>query len=165
MQFRNKSEGSKNFLKLENGDSIRGVFRGDIYEFRQHWENGKSVFCLGDTCPICEQGKKPNFRFRLNLVVKENEAYVVKVYESGWTMYEALKALHEGDYNLENHLMKITRHGTGLDTTYSVVPVPNGTLTNSQQDTISQLELIPLAHETKKTEEVHDFSKDGDIPF
>jgi hypothetical protein len=145
MKFRDSSKPAGSFLKLKAGESVRGIFQGEPYEFKQHWVNNKSVLCNNE-CELCKEGLKPSFRFRLNFLIKENASYTMKIFEQGWMVYEALKALHEGDYDLSKHLMKITRNGTGTDTTYSIVPVPNGNLTTEQLETISKIPLLELGH-------------------
>lgn len=168
MKFREKSTGGKNFLKLKSGESIRGVFRGDIYEFRQHWDiqTKRSILCLApDICPKCQAGEKSTFRFRLNFVTKENETFVAKVFEQGWGTYECLKSLHEGDYNLETYLMKITRHGELTQTTYSIIPVANGALTKEQEEKISQVKLNDLSHEISKSSDEPELTDADEIPF
>lgn len=154
MKFRDKSTGGgKNFLKLKAGESVRGVFRGDPYEFRQHWTANRGVKCEGASCELCKSGDKSSFRFRLNLVIQENGALAAKVFEQGWTVYELLKALHEGDYDLEKHFMKITRHGTGTDTSYSIVPVPNGAVSKDTDKQIAAVKLADLSHQAAEEAE------------
>lgn len=150
MKFKDLTSSSpKNFLSLKNaGDTVRGVFRGEIVDFRSHWVSGaseRSVICHGrNTCALCKDGHKSGFRFRVNFVIQENGAYVAKTYENGKTVYENLAAL-DADYALEKNMMKITRHGSGKETTYAIVPVPNGALTPAQEKAISAVELNDLA--------------------
>lgn len=103
------------FLKLKNKESATGVFLGEPYEFFQIWENGK-------TRVVTEGTPKASFRFRLNFIVKEGNGYVAKIFENGPTVYRDLKAIHQ-EYNLEDTVVKITRHGEKLETTYTVMPV------------------------------------------
>lgn len=162
MQFvKSDGIGGNNFIKLKDGESVKGVFRGDLHHFHQHWEGNKALRCLGkETCPSCKEGKKALFRFRLNLVVNENGAYTAKIFEQGWTVHEALRALHEGDYNLEQHLMKITRYGTGTDTSYAIIPVPNGSLTEDKIKAIAAVPLHSLDGSQKEEQEVSE-----NVPF
>jgi len=160
MKFREDNEqGSANFLKLKSGDSVRGVFNGEPDEFKQHWKDKKSILCPGqESCSICmsatddmtdeEKRKfKPSFRFRLNFITKENGTYALKTFEQGWTVYTALRELSKAGYDLENHMMKITRNGSGTDTTYSIVPVPNGQLSKEdliQVQAILKKDVVPF---------------------
>lgn len=144
---------TQNYLKLSAGQSAKGVFRGEPHEFRQHWRNKQSFVCTGSDCALCKEGEKSSFRFRLNFIIQENGAYVAKVFEQGKTVYEVLKALHESDYDLEKHAVKITRHGSGTDTTYSIVPLPNGGVTKEFEKELSKVELNNLSGQTSQPDE------------
>lgn len=153
MEFKTGSDNSKDRIKLKAGDSIKGVFMGNNHQFRQHWTDSKPTDCPGEhQCTKCANGEKASFRFKINLVVKENDTYIAKVWEQGWTVFLALKSLHEGGYDLEKYLMKISRTGsTKNDTVYSVVPVPNGLLTPEQLKELSKVKLISLTDEPTKS--------------
>lgn len=129
MKFKKLSNGgggSKAFLRLKSGERVKGIFKGDPFDFRQHWSQSekRSYICTGDDCEHCKAGEKSSFRFRINVIVKENEAYTAKVWDQGRGAYETLSALHDGGYDLEKTVVTISRHGEGVDTTYSVLPVP-----------------------------------------
>lgn len=166
MKFRDKTEGARggnDFVKLADGESIIGVFRGDVYDFKQHWDNGakRGVLCTGrEGCALCLKGEKPSFRFRLNLLLKEADAYVPKIFEQGWTVYENLRALHS-DYDLEKTIIKITRSGTEKNTSYTILPVKNGGLTEKQDVDLSKVQLLKLEHGEGATES----ETSEDIPF
>jgi len=128
----------KAFISLKNdGDSIKGVFRGEPHLFRQHWTNtpqGKrSVDCVGVECAVCKTGDKSKFKFRCNFVTLENGAYVAKIYEGGKTIYDSLAdiAKEYGPDKMSGVLLKITRKGQGMDTSYSVVVAPPSAQPNS----------------------------------
>lgn len=147
-QAADASESQKQFFKLKDGQNVRVVFRGEPYEFKQHWINNRGVLCNGgsENCSPCREGMKPGFRFRVNLVMSENGVFVSKIWEQGWTVYNQLKDLN-ADYPLETHLVKVARTGSGAqDTTYSILPVPNGMLSQQQHEKISKVELQVLAH-------------------
>jgi hypothetical protein len=144
---RPKSVDSKLFVKIEPGHSIEGVFRGDPLEFTQHWpQGGQKSLCTGPGCSECAAGIKKQFRFTINLVVKENAVHVAKIFENSGTVYDDLRALHEGGYDLEKTVVKITRKGNGKDTTYNILPKPNGTLSKEQEKVIAAVKLIDLAN-------------------
>lgn len=144
MKFRAKKpegEGGATFLKLKDGESVKGVFRGDPFDFESHWKNG-SVPCPGAGCEFCAQGEAPAFRFRINLVVKENGAYTAKLWEQGWRVYEALQGLDVSGYDLEKTAVQVTRRGSDKNnTTYSILPIPNAELSEDQLKAIGDTKL------------------------
>lgn len=175
MKFRDDSgEDSKAFVKLKDGGMIYGVLRGDIYEFRQHWVNGRSEVCPEKDCPLCAEAgndkkKKASFRFRLNMIVNEDGNYVPKVFEQGWKVYSQLRELHK-EYELEKTLIKVTRSGSGpQDTEYMVVPAAKQ-VTAAQLATISKIELLDVSHDATPESEPQEAQGQGgftedDIPF
>jgi len=121
------SEGG-DFIRLKDGESVQGVLRGEPFEFHQHWKGQTTVRCIGrDTCTECAAGNKPAFRFKLNMITKEDGKLAVKVLENGWKLYQALADLNAGGWELEKNFIRITRTGSGKNNTvYSAVPVPGG---------------------------------------
>lgn len=133
MQFpkteNNTDINAKLFIKLKDKESVTGVFRGEPYDYRQHWINNRSQVCAGDSCELCASDKKnkSTFRFRLNFVMKDtNEpcGYVVKIFEQGWGVYEYLSNLSKSGIALEKMVTKIIRNGSDKNnTTYTVIPL------------------------------------------
>lgn len=159
MKFRKPEEmptggGSKNFLKLKDKESISGIFRGDIHEFFVLWEGGKSQ--------TVEEGVPgARFRFRVNFVTKEGSAFVAKIFEQGLTVYQQLAELHT-EYDLEQTTVKITRNGTGTDTTYSLLPLLKAAPTKETLKYLDTMELLPL--EANGAKEAHD-TQESETPF
>lgn len=170
MQFNSSSDSgvdTKNFVKLKDKESAIGVFRGDPYDFRQHWVDKRSVLCTGAEkgCKLCAEKVKDGFRFRLNFITKENGGYVPKIFEQGWMVYEQLRALHEGDYKLDKTIVRITRSGTGQNTSYTVIPVPKGDVTPEIEKTLAAIKLHDLKNLEKKDSQVSDAGAFGqDVP-
>lgn len=157
MQFRKdlpESGAGKNYLKIKDKESVSGIFRGKLHEFFVRWENGKAS-------QVEEGHPEGKFRFRVNFVVKEGPSYVPKIFEQGLTVYRQLAELHE-EYDLENIVVKITRNGTGTDTTYSILPLLKQELSPEAKDFISKMELHPL--DGKSGGNGNNFSDDS-IPF
>lgn len=154
MKFKDlTSTNAKDYLKLKPGESARGVFQGEPVDFRLHWKDSRGTECPGRaTCEFCKEGEKSSFRFRVNFVIEENKAFVAKVFEQGKSVYEALKALNESDYDLEKYMVKITRVGSGTDTVYNVVPVPNGEI---KPEVLAKIKQVKL-NELKKLEGAED---------
>ena len=151
MRFKSEGGGamdSKNFLRLKDKESAKGLFVGDPYEFKVHWNGKASDLCTQDNrCAHCSLGDKPKFRFRMNFIIHENGTYIAKVFEQGWNTYLSLKELHEGEYNLENHLVVISRSGSGAnDTRYSILPAKNGDLKPDQLRAVMSAPLQDLTH-------------------
>lgn len=141
------------FLKFKDGESKVGVFRGEIFEFFQLWENGKSKV-VGDDTP----GAKS--RFRLNFITKEDGEMKARIFEFGLTVYNMLAEI-SGDYDLEKTAVKITRRGTGTDTTYIIIPSkeqPNA----SQMKVIESIDLNILEHKEKPQTSP---TADDEVPF
>lgn len=158
MRFRTDDElpetgGSKNFVKLKDKESIEGIFRGDIHEFFVLWENGKSK-------EVTEGTPEAKFRFRINFVIKEGAVYVPKIFEQGLTVYNQLRELNN-EYGLDGIVVKVTRNGTGTDTTYSTLPLLKKALTKETLAHLETMELLPLTSQTKPAQE----KADSEIPF
>lgn len=156
------------YIKLDDGQKIQGVFRGDPSIFRTHWfGKGKlPVKCVGkETCEHCSGGNEPKFRFAINFVMKEDGVWVAKIFEQGYLLFKDMKALHEGDYNLEETMVSITRSGTELDTEYKILPTKNnGGLTAKDFKAIAAIPLNPLKGDAGESETPPAHTED-DIPF
>lgn len=134
-----ETNGSADFLKLKDKETVTGVFRGEVYEFTGLWKEGK--FLLGE-------GK--SFRFRVNFITKdETGAYVAKVWEQGVTVYNQLKDLH-AEYDLPQTIVKITRSGSGpSDTSYSVLPIKKSEVSEALEKQLAAVELKDISHQDK----------------
>lgn len=145
------STDSKNYLRLKDKESAKGLFVGDPYEFKAHWNGKSDDICTEDNiCSHCALDQRPRFRFRINFIVKESNEYITKVFEQGLTTYERLKELNDGEYNLDTHLVTISRSGsTKDDTKYSILPVKNGELKPDQLREILKAPLHDLKHKTE----------------
>lgn len=152
MRFRKDlpDSGGANYVKLKNGESISGIFYGDIHEFWAIWRDGKP----GE---VPEGTPGAGFRFRVNFIVKEGAVYVPKILEQGKTVYQDLGALHE-EYNLEETVVKITRHGSSMnDTAYMILPLKQE-LSAEAKAHLKTLKLNDLSGKPKS-------SGDNDRPF
>lgn len=110
------------FVKLQADQSITGVFRGDIYEFKTHRvanADGKElpVFCPSTGCTHCASRVYATFRFRLNFVYRDGGEFLPIVFEQGKKVYAQLAEINSSN-PLEKSVIKITRKGEGLDTAY-----------------------------------------------
>ena len=172
MKFREKSEDTRNFVKLKSGESIQGVFRGDLYEFRMHWIDDRSVLCPEDkTCEPCNNKLQASFKFRVNFITKEGNDYSAKVLQQGWRFYQNIRALDYELKGLEHFLVKITRHGSAKnDTSYTIIPISGGPLSKEQEEKLNAVQLNDLGHITEGEKEPAEIpfqkaTSDYDIPF
>lgn len=152
---------SKNYLRLKDKESAVGLFVGEPYDFRGHWTGKQLDLCSEDNlCSHCATGLKSTFRFRSNIIVKEGESYVARIFEQAWTVYETMKKLNS-EYDLEKHLVRISRSGTGLsDTAYSIIPVKDGEVKPELAKKLAVIPLHDLKHkdDPKRTEQKSDSS-------
>jgi hypothetical protein len=159
------SSGGKLFVKLQKGGSVRGVFRGDPKVGRIHWPKGeRSSPCPGGDCPKCASGDKSLFRFKINLITKDEGIWVAKIFENNYGVYQTLKELHEGGYNLEQTLVMISKSGEGKNTRYNVLPVANnGGLTAKDFANIAKIPLNELSAKEPVAEAAE--TQEDDLPF
>lgn len=160
MKFKKIDHGTGNdsFLTLKDGDKVKGVFRSDPHEFRQHFDKTTqtSSVCLESRqCPLCVQGHKSSYRFFTNFIIKgEDGAYIAKIFAGGSTVAQQLDALSQ-DCDLQTTIVTIRRSGSGLETTYSIGPiVGDNVLKNGALKAVQATKLLDLepTQYTKKTE-------------
>src|SRR5690606_15563802 len=142
MQFNSNPQvggGSKNYLKLEDGQSTTGVFAGNPQEFYVLWEDGKATECDKDI-------KGASFRFRINFITNENGTYVAKIFEQGATVYNLLKELNE-EFPLDKTVVVIRRNGIKMNTSYSIIPSGRTKWTPELGKKLEQVALHALGEE------------------
>lgn len=142
MQF--KAERPSIYVKLNDGESIVGLLRGEPYEYEDHFKKGHCMRKYGDECQHCNKGEVKSFKFKANFITKENGALVCKILNNGWGVYKLLSQLNK-EYSLDKTFIKITRHGTGQATNYTIIPAKDGAVTEEQERAISQIELHDLS--------------------
>jgi hypothetical protein len=138
-----KQDGNSNFVKIEDKGSIVAVLRGEPVDFYIHWEGGKSSPCTMGNCEQCAKGNKRKFRFKINVAVFNGKEWEAKVFEQGSLVYEQLHELQKAGYQLDETALRISRSGTGTDTSYSIVPSPKKPSANDFA-AIIKLPLDPL---------------------
>lgn len=129
-----KNDGGGNlFLKIEDGQSVTVVLKGEIHTFYTRWVDNKSqLVSAGD-----EGAKK---RFRVNAIVFENGRFISKILEFGTPLYIQFSDIND-EYPLEQTKLKITRRGQKLETTYVVLPLLKEPLTEKM---LQEIESVPL---------------------
>lgn len=102
-----KSSGGGLFLKLEDGVSQVVVLAGDWFPFEKSFKGGP-----------------PAPRWKINVIVLENKAWVAKIFEYGAFVNNEFARLSKAGWNLEETFLEITKTGVDLKTKYSVTPSP-----------------------------------------
>ena len=152
---RPKGLGRDNFVKLNDGQEITGVFRGVPHTFRRHWEGNRGSECIGAECPLCKaesekkEPKRPAFRFRINLLTSAEGKYAPKIFEGGGELYDELSSLDK-KFNLAQTPVTITRRGTGTNTRYSIIPLPHMPVSKEMDKQISAVTLLPLTAQVEE---------------
>lgn len=149
--------GSGDFLKIEPGQKVVGVLRGQPREFYAKFEGGKSTEC---------KSFEPDARFRcrVNFITRSPEGdYTSKVWEFGPTVYLMLKELNQ-EYNLEERIISIKRNGSGLETTYTILPLDKK-VDGALAEQISKVDLKPLVAQQKSDDQqAESFGSFGEPP-
>lgn len=154
---RPKGLGKDNFLKLGDKEEVTGLFRGEIYSYRHHWQNRRGVECIGPDCQYCkettEEGKPnyPRFRFRVNFVTTKDGKWVAKIYEGGGEIYDQLVSL-DRKFDLSKTVIDISRSGTGANTKYNIIPRLDIPLNDEMKKQLEAVELLPLTSEAVEQE-------------
>lgn len=130
------SSGS-DYLKLGDGESVNGVFRGEVYVFYMSWPEG------GEKQVSDQPFAGASMRFRANFVVRENGRFIAKVFEFGKKTNNDLAGLAKV-CNIRETKVMILRNGLKKKTTYTIMPVLNEPLNAEQIKAIEAVELVTL---------------------
>jgi hypothetical protein len=150
-------EGPSHYLKIKDGESVTGILRGELYKY---WQTG-----FGPTAQIVGPGEGKE-RFRHNIVVKDGDHYVAKVWEFGPKIYDTLSALDGSGWDLANTLLTISRAGsTKENTKYTVTPNKKEPSVAAMKE-IEKLELINLGpKEQGPLKNYAPGADDSEVPF
>jgi hypothetical protein len=160
--FKKVNEGSgngANYLKIESGTSVTGVFRGDVYEFFQAWPKG------GMKKVSSEPFEGAKRRFKVNIVIHEGGKFVAKVWEFGARVNNQLADIAE-EYDLTKTKIKISRQGSDKNTNWSIMPITKEPLTAKHLKEIDNVELNQLEGPSEASADVSlGEGFDDEIPF
>lgn len=165
-----KNELSKHFVSLKDGEEIIGVFRGEPHTHYVHWVGSHSEPCPGrNDCEKCSSGDKGTFKFRLNMVVKNQSGqWEAKVLEQGWKLYNALGEINT-EFPLEKNYIKVKRTGkTKNDTVYTALPSTKTKLDDATLEAIERVTLLPLDPSDRfwsAPQVGDDTRRDEEVPF
>lgn len=140
MKFTRKNEAPKSggdkYIKLKSGESIYGVFRGEIFEFYQKWENGKSL-----TVEKSSPGAK--VRFEANFITMVDGKFVAKIFGFPLSVYSQLEEINREYGDVTKIKVKVTRHGEKLETEWNVLPIMSDREKLNAQS-LDAVESVPL---------------------
>lgn len=148
------------WLKFEEGTTTIRLL-SHSYHFVNHYLKGenKSYDCTGqaETCQWCQKNIPQRQRWSYVVLVR-GDALAVKIVEIGWTIFETILNLSKDeDYgDPRKYDLKITRTGTGTDTSYTVIP---GKETKFNEKELALLESKSLTDTEKATEYLLSFYK------
>ena len=168
----NTDGGSKvDYLSLKDGDNrVRVV--SNPSELVVHWERNnegkaKRVICTGNAdCILCEHGSKTQTRYQLLVIDKSNwdaktkeyhGGVKVKVLEVGKSVIKQIKLLAQDvEYGNPSHYdIRITKTGSGKDTSYNVTPSPNKIpLTDEETEAIKNAPKIADVNKIASREDI-----------
>jgi hypothetical protein len=120
--------GDGSFYKLNEGEN-RVRLLTEPSERGVHYVQAekKSYSCLGEgKCRFCDAGDKPKVRFLYYVIDRaEKGPKTVKLAEFGWQIVGFIKELHDSEeYGFDDvppYDISITKSGSGLDTSYTVL--------------------------------------------
>ena len=153
-----ESSGSNaSYIRLKAGEFVECVFRGAPYTFYQKFK---------DVNEYSEPGEGRSLKFRINVIVKEGNVYVAKLFQQGGTVLKDLIAARN-EYGLDC-IFKIKREGsTKDDTKYHILFKSN--LTDDQKKLFATIDLLELkSGRSRKDAPVKnemDQRVEGDVPF
>lgn len=135
----NGDEYAKRLKVNEDIQIIKFLEDAPYARFRQHWVERKgqmSFTCIADieagtTCPLCEAGNRPSWRFNFNVVLMTpGEDPVLRSYEVGARVVDQLKNFndHPAMGPLPKHYWTVSRTGKGPTTSTSHQMVRAGDL-------------------------------------
>ncbi len=163
-QRQTPGSGTSPYLKVKSGESVKGVFRGEIYEWKAKWNQGSKRYDV-----IENSDPTLNNRFKANFVVWEEGKFVARVFEFGLSVYEQLEELSKHYANLETVKVVISRKGELTDTVWTVFPLPEG-LSPSNLEAIGEakLNILNPKQEVSQEEAYDEFGPpptDDELPF
>jgi hypothetical protein len=123
----NGDEFAKRLKVTEEIQIIKFLDDAPYARYRQHWVERKgqmSFTCIADiesgtTCPLCEVGNRPSWRFNFNVVLMTpGEDPVLRSYEVGARVIDQLKNFndHPAMGPLPKHYWTVSRSGKGATT-------------------------------------------------
>lgn len=151
------------YLTLNQGYNVMRIVSAP-FEVKVHWEKAKNpdgsisnrkVICRGADCPLCKVGEVPQKRYQ-SLVIDRGDG-VVKILEAGTSVFSQIRDFAtDPDYgDPTTYDIKIKKSGSGRETKYSVVAVPNKIpLTEDEINAIKDAGTLSEFNQPKTVEEI-----------
>jgi hypothetical protein len=114
MKFPQVEPKSKTYLKLTDGSSVIGVFRGEIDIIYQVYENGRYK-------TVSSTDANGIFRFNVNFIVKENGMLVAKIFQGNYHDFKTLEEINS-QMSLDTTYIKLTQTGERQSKRISFTP-------------------------------------------
>lgn len=120
-------EGGSDYIKLTAGSVVTFHILSETPDKKIiHWSDKKKVSCLGKECDLCANGDRPKQRWTADVWDRKDQK--VKKLEFGSMIAGQLKAiaemLAESQQTIHSVDIRIKTTGSGLETDYSVLNVP-----------------------------------------
>ena len=130
---------AKRLKVTEDIQIIKFIEDAPYARYRQHWVERKgqmSFTCISDmesgtSCPLCEAGNRPSWRFNFNVILlTAGEEPVLRSYEVGARVIDQLKNFndHPAMGPLPKHYWTVSRSGKGATTATNHQMVREGDL-------------------------------------
>ena len=148
--------GGGKFLKLEVGQSVSGVFRGEIKSYWQNWPKGGTK----ETSDVAKPGFQE--RFKVNFVVYEEGAFVAKIFDLNLFTYNQIATINES-MDIETIKCTISRQATGKGSTYFIMPNLKEPLKPVALEAIGKVPLVPIGQMPAQEQAPGD--DNGELPF
>ena len=141
-------------LKLNDGQEVKVVFRGDPLVFYQRWPKGgqKEVFSTP------EPGSRP--RYFMNAIVRDGASFVAKVFEMASPTYSMLFKINE-HLPIEKTKVLVSRMGSGTNTKYALLALPHEALSERELAEIDAVKLNDLSPDSVSESESSGTSEGG----
>lgn len=119
--YERQAEPSKgNFLSWDAGEPKDLVILSEKgTKTEQHWVEGKAFECSGASCVYCTSGVRKTLRWSV-LTLCEGEELPWEMSNTTFFGVEDVAAMVG---HLKDLRLRVTRHGTGMKTRYSVLPI------------------------------------------
>jgi len=109
-----------NFLSWDAGESKDLVILSEQGTVSHtHWVAGESKDCTGEGCPLCAMLTKRSIRWTVDTKCEGEEL----PWEMSNTTFFGVEDVAEMVGHLKDLRLRVTRHGTGMKTRYSVLPL------------------------------------------